>query len=355
MTKKPATSISPVHPVDTSEALAGAVPDSVAPGRRSHSLALIGARAIAVASFGQNAHAATLAPLACPLDDGMLWVLCVSMLVGFMLLSVFLWIEATDHHAGAARLARAMERHSGNARMPELAESGPRSIARLARAINTVRCRQAEREAEHLDVQAAYAHDLRTPLTRMGLRCEMLEDDALREAMERDLAQMRELVEASVASARMQRNVAEPLQRIDADGLLGNLMRDYREAGRAIVLDGRIGQPVVACPLALRRVLANLIDNALRYGSDVRICARVDAKSLVLAVQDSGPGIRAAQMDAVFAPWIRAQQGQKGKPGSGLGLAIAQRLARSMHGDLQLENRRGGGLEARLTLPLVVA
>ncbi|MBB3639494.1 ATP-binding protein [Variovorax atrisoli] len=362
MTKKSRASISSFicsyfgsfHRARASVAFAGAPSKSTQPDRRSHGLALTAARALAVATLGQNVHAATLSPLACPLDDSLRWVLCVSVLVGLMLLAVVLWLEAMDHRAGAARLARTLEQHGAG--MPELAESGPRAIVRLARAINNVRRRQAERDVAHLDVQAAYAHDLRTPLTRMGLRCEMLEDASLREAMERDLAQMRELVEASVASARLQRSVAEPLQRVDADGLLGSLMRDYREAGRAIAVDGRIGQPVMACPLALRRVLANLIDNALRYGSDVRVSARVDATSLVLAVVDSGPGIRPAQMEAVFAPWVRAQQGDaEGKVGSGLGLAIARRLARSMQGELQLQNRRSGGLEARLTLPLVVA
>lgn len=356
MTKKSRASISSFHPACASDARAGTVSKTMQPGRRSQGLALGTARAIAVATLGQNVHAATLSPLSCPLDDSLRWIVCVSVLVGLMLLAVFLWLEAMDHRAGAARLARAIEHRGSGAGVPELAESGPRAIVRLARAINNLRRRQAERDVAHLDVQAAYAHDLRTPLTRMGLRCEMLEDHALREAMERDLAQMRELVEASVASARMQRSVAEPLQRVDADGLLGNLMRDYREAGRAIVLDGRIGQPVMVCPLALRRVLANLIDNALRYGRDVRVCASVDSTSLVLAVVDSGPGIRSAQMEAVFAPWVRAGQGgSEGKAGSGLGLAIARRLARSMQGDLQLQNRRCGGLEARLTLPLVVA
>ncbi|MET3183374.1 UNVERIFIED_ORG: signal transduction histidine kinase [Variovorax guangxiensis] len=356
MTKKSPASISSFHPACASDARAGAVSKTAQPARRSQGLALVAARAIAVATLGQNVHAATLSPLSCPLDDSLRWIVCVSVLVGLMLLAVFLWLEAMDHRAGAARLARAIEHRGSGAGVPELVESGPRAIVRLARAINNLRRRQAERDVAHLDVQAAYAHDLRTPLTRMGLRCEMLEDHALREAMERDLAQMRELVEASVASARMQRSVAEPLQRVDADGLLGNMMRDYREAGRAIVLDGRIGQPVMACPLALRRVLANLIDNALRYGRDVRVCARIDSTSLVLAVVDSGPGIRPAQMEAVFAPWVRAAQGgSEGKAGSGLGLAIARRLARSMQGDLQLQNRRCGGLEARLTLPLVVA
>ena len=356
MTKKSRASISSFHPPRASAAPAGAVSSSGRPGRRSHGLALIAARALAVATLGQNVHAATLSPLTCPLDDSLRWILCVSVLVGLMLLAVFLWLEAMDHRAGAARLARTLEQQGSGAGIPELAENGPRAIVRLARAINNVRRRQSERDVAHLDVQAAYAHDLRTPLTRMGLRCEMLEDASLREAMERDLAQMRELVEASVASARLQRSVAEPLQRVDADGLLGSLMRDYRESGRAIAVDGHIGQPVMACPLALRRVLANLIDNALRYGSDVRVSARVDATSLVLAVVDSGPGIRPAQMEAVFAPWVRAQQGgSEAKAGSGLGLAIARRLARSMQGDLQLQNRRCGGLEARLTLPLVVA
>ena len=150
-------------------------------------------------------------------------------------------------------------------------------------------------------------------------------------------------------------SMAGPPQRVDADRLLDNLVRGYRDAGRAIALEGRIGQPVVACPPALRRVLANLIDNPFRYDSEMRVCAHVDAQRLVMAVVDSGPGIKPAQLDAVFAPWVRGRQGQEDKPGSGLGLAIARRLARSMQGELQLQNRSSGGMEARLTLPLVVA
>ncbi|MFS2052972.1 histidine kinase dimerization/phospho-acceptor domain-containing protein, partial [Variovorax sp. CT11-76] len=229
-------------PIDlASETPAKAIP-------RTQGLALYAARALALAALGQNTHAATLAPMVCSIDDGLLWILGVSVLVVLALIGACLGLELLAYRAGAVRIARALESHGGDARMPELPESGPRAIARLARAINKGRRRRVEREAEHLDVQAAYAHDLRTPLTRMGLRCEMLDDPALREAMQRDLAEMQELVEASVASARMQRSVAEPLQRVDADGLLDNLVRGYRDAGRAIALDGRIGQPVVACP-----------------------------------------------------------------------------------------------------------
>ncbi|MDM0033642.1 ATP-binding protein [Variovorax sp. J22P271] len=320
-------------------------------GRR----APIAVRALAFAMLGQTTHAATLPSLDCTINDGLWGMLSLTLLAGLSLVCVLLGLHVHAHRAGAMRMARELDRVGKDARLPSMAQDGPSAIAQLIRSINTIRHRQAEREAEHLDVQASYAHDLRTPLTRMGLRCEMLEDPVAREGMERDLAEMRELVEASVACARMQRNVAEPLQRVDADGLIGKLVRDYRDAGRAIALDGHIGRPVVACPLALRRVLANLIDNALRYGSDVRVCARIDTQSLVLAVVDSGPGICPAQLEAVLSPWVRAPQGQEEKPGSGLGLAIARRLARSMQGELQLRNRRSGGFEARLTLPLVVA
>ncbi|MDQ0586135.1 signal transduction histidine kinase [Variovorax paradoxus] len=337
MTCSPLKSIDTIHPKTASR------------------IALTAARALAILALGQNTHASMLAPTACTINDGALWLLCMPLLAGIALVAAFLGFKLQARRASAARLAGTLERLASDARIPALEENGSADIARLARAINTVRRRQAEREAQHLDVQAGYAHDLRTPLTRIGLRCEMLGDAEAREAMERDLAEMRELVEGSIACARMQHSLGEPLQRVDADGLIGRLVRDYRDSGRAIALDGCIGQPVVACPLALRRVLANLIDNALRYGTDVRVCARVDTTSLVLAVVDSGPGIRPAQIDAVLAPWVRGLQPQEDKPGSGLGLAISRRLVQAMQGELHLENRRSGGFEARLTLPLVVA
>lgn len=206
---------------------------------------------------------------------------------------------------------------------------------------------------EMLHTLAAYAHDLRTPLTRMGMRCDLLEDDALRDALRRDLAEMAELIDGSLACARLQCSAHEPTARVDADGLLGNLIVDYRDAGCAVELEGRVGRPVVMCAHALRRVLTNLIDNALRYGDDVRVCVRIDARRLIFAVVDSGPGIVPAQLDAVFTPWHPAPETAARASGSGLGLAIARRLTLAMRGDLQLENRRGGGLEARVCLPLV--
>lgn len=309
---------------------------------------------LVVAMNTRSAHAATLYTRPCLADDASL-VLASLLAAGFALLAAALWVHAFEQRLGIERLAAAIEQRSAERPPRILAESGPPTVARLARAINGAQRHDAERVAELLDVFAAYAHDLRTPLTRMTLRCEMLEDGELREAMERDLAEVGELVEASLACARMQCSAAEPLRCFDADGLLGALVDTYKDAGRTVELEGQVGRPVVTCPHALRRVLVNLIDNALRYGSDVRLCVRVDARRVVLAVVDSGPGIVPAEMEAVFAPWYRAPQTSARAPGSGLGLAIARRLTLAMRGELQLENRRTGGLEARLTLPLAAA
>ncbi|RZT42360.1 sensor histidine kinase [Cupriavidus agavae] len=229
---------------------------------------------------------------------------------------------------------------------------GPAIVRQLVQTINLAKQRCTEREAELLAVQASYAHDLRTPMTRLMLRAELIDEPLLRGAIERDLDEMRELAEASLACARMQGSGPQSLRQVDADHLLDALLHNYKDAGRPIPLDGHIGQQVLTCPHALRRILVNLIDNALRYGSNVRLAVYVEPQRLTLAVLDSGPGIAPAQLETVFQPWYRAPETAGRAPGSGLGLAIARRLAQAIRADLRLANRSEGGLEARLTLPL---
>ena len=254
--------------------------------------------------------------------------------------------------AAIAALASTIEGLPSEGTARFLPAQGPASVVRLIQSINGARRGCLEREAELLAVQASYAHDLRTPMTRMILRCELVEDETLRNAMERDLDEMRELAEASLACARMQGSAAQPFRHVDADGMLETLVANYRDAGRTVGLEGHIGHSLVTCPHALRRILVNLIDNALRYGSDVRLLVRNEAGRLNLAIVDSGPGIAPAQLESVFLPWYRSPETAGHAPGSGLGLAIARRLALAIRGDLKLENRVEGGLEARLTLPL---
>ncbi|WP_186084795.1 sensor histidine kinase [Burkholderia gladioli] len=274
---------------------------------------------------------------------------------GFALLAAHALARLRGQRRRIARLAAALERQCREGTRAALPPDGGAALDRLIQAINGTGRQAAEREAELLVVQAAYAHDLRTPLTRIGLRSEMLDDTAMRDAMAGDLAEMNELVEASLACARTQSGGLESPRRVDADRMFHALVDNYHDAGRVVELDGRVGRPIVTCPHALRRVLMNLIDNALRYGTDVRLRVRVEAQHLVLAVLDSGPGIAPSQLAAVFEPWYRAPESAAKAKGSGLGLAIARRLVKAMRGDLQLRNRRGGGLEATLRLPLVIA
>jgi signal transduction histidine kinase len=271
------------------------------------------------------------------------------------LLAVMIGLRSFDQSVSIARLVAEIERQDAEGTPAALSDVGSPSIARLTQAINGMRRRHAERIAELIDVQAAYAHDLRTPLTRMSIRCESLDDTALHQSMNRDLEEMNELVEASLACARMQYSAGKPLGLVDADQLLGHLVGGYWEAGHSIELDGRVAQPVLTCPHALRRVLENLIDNGLRYGGDVRLSVRVEAQRVVFTVSDPGPGIEPSEMEAVFTPWYRAPHTAARASGTGLGLAIARRLTLAMRGELQLKNRRTGGLEALLTLPLVLA
>jgi signal transduction histidine kinase len=268
-------------------------------------------------------------------------------------------LKIADMRWHLQQMTAALARNAGEQAETALPDSnGPEVITRLARAINVCANHRARRQAELLHVLAAYAHDLRTPLTRMSMRSELVDDVVLREAIARDIAEMTELVEGSLSCARMQCSVQEPMRAFDADGLLAALIDDYRDAGRVVKLEGQIGRALVTCPHALRRVLVNLIDNALRYGEDVRLSVKVEAQRLVLAVLDSGPGIAPARLEAVFAAWYRAPETvdvESTARGCGLGLAIARRLTLAMRGELELANRVAGGLEARLTLPLLAA
>ncbi len=287
--------------------------------------------------------------------DGALVVVATVLDVAIATLALLAWSAARRERTALDGLTRAVARHEQQAALTPMTEGGAGAIANLARAIESSHRTLAGRTAEQLDFHAALAHDLRTPLTRIGLRCERIVEDHLRHAIERDLAEVNALVEDCLACCRAQRGLAETRRRVHLDSLLESLVGDYQDSGNAVVLDGQVGWPLMTCPTALRRVLVNLIDNALRYGDQVQLRVRASADQLVLAILDSGPGIAPEELEAVFAPWYRAAGSSERTQGSGLGLAIARRLTRSMDGELQLKNRERGGLEARLTLPLLLS
>ncbi|MFS2055758.1 sensor histidine kinase, partial [Variovorax sp. CT11-76] len=162
---------------------------------------------------------------------------------------------------------------------------------------------------------------------------------------------MKSLVREGVTYARTLHGATEPPLRVDADALVQSMLADYEDAGQPVRLEGRAGAPIVTRPNALRRILANLIDNALKFGTEVSVRVQPEAAGgqLRIAVVDNGPGIPADELDAVLKPFYRVESSRnRDTGGTGLGLAIAQQLATAMGAQLRLANRPEGGLEASL-------
>ena len=226
-------------------------------------------------------------------------------------------------------------------------------LARAATAFNAMQYRIAKYMTERMQILASVSHDLQTPITRMRLRTELMDGDPeQRDIILRDLQHMEEMVREGVAYARAAHGSSEQTSKMDLDAFLDSLVMDYQDEGKPVTLQGSVGTPVTTRPLALRRVLGNLIDNAVKYGGNAEVLlAPADAGGVEIRVLDNGPGIPQELLEAVFEPFYRVEASRNRETGgTGLGLAIARQLAQALGATLTLRNRDGGGLEARLTI-----
>lgn len=253
------------------------------------------------------------------------------------------------------QLAVAADTLGPDLKAARLPEAGPSEVARAARAFNAMQDRIALYMTERMQILAAISHDLQTPITRMRLRVDVMDDDVDGGKLRQDLQEMEALVKEGVTYARTLHGATEVPLRIDPDALFDSLVCDYVDAGQRVSLAGRFDRALVARPQALRRVVVNLIDNALKYAgaAEVMVASLPDgAASIVVA--DRGPGIPAELLEAVFQPFYRLESSRnRSTGGTGLGLAIARQLAQAMDASLTLHPRDGGGLEARLVLRAV--
>lgn len=248
-------------------------------------------------------------------------------------------------------LANAAERLGEDINRPPLPEAGPVEVQRAARAFNTMQQRLSRFIADRTRVLTAMSHDLKTPITRMRLRTEMLEDEALRAKFERDLEEMEAMVTQTIEFMR-DASASEPVQRLDIMALLESIQTDYRDTGKQVDLEGRVGAPYPGRPLALRRCLTNLVENAVRYGGRATIRAEDGPKEIAVRILDEGPGIPETELEQAFEPYFRGEASRNRETGgTGLGLGIARNIAHAHGGELVLRNRAGGGLEAILSLP----
>jgi len=251
-----------------------------------------------------------------------------------------------------SRLAQAAEALGEDLDRPPLAEEGPVEVRRAAIAFNWMQTRLRGLFAERTRILAAVSHDLQTPLTRLRLRAELMDDDTLRDKMLADLAAMQALVEEGLAYAGSTAAPKEAAILTDLDALAASLVADYTDAGQPVSLAGPGGHhPVRTRPRTLRRLLGNLVDNALKFGGGAELMLDSADSLPVIVVRDRGPGIPEAELDKVFEPFYRVESSRNRETGgTGLGLAIARQLANALGAELTLRNLSGGGLEARVTL-----
>lgn len=232
-------------------------------------------------------------------------------------------------------------------------EHGPLEVRRVTQAFNLM-IENFQRLAKDREVLlAGVSHDLRTPLARLRIAVEMLHDSdrQLRAGMVEDIDDINAIIEQFVAYAREDDSERPAL--IDVNALISKLTERYARSGNNVAENLTKLPQIFARPLALQRLLANLIDNALRHGNGmVAIVSGVHDDVVRISVLDRGPGIDAENAAALFRPFARSGSARSGKPGSGLGLAIVERIAKLHGGQIALLNRSGGGLEARLELPL---
>jgi signal transduction histidine kinase len=254
-------------------------------------------------------------------------------------------------------LAEAAEALGRDVNAPPLPENGPTEVAVAAVAFNTMAARIRRFVSDRTEMLTAIGHDLRTPITRLKLRAEFIDDDELKTKILSDLDELETMVSATLAFGRDAR-ANEPVSSVDLAELLRTILDEAGDANpdvaERLIYHGPPHQTVLVRPVALKRALANLVSNAVNYGGDACVTMVPPRDGTVeVTIEDDGPGIPADEIDRVFEPFHRLEQSRNRETGGvGLGLPIARNMLRAHGGDVVLTNRPLGGLKALVTLPV---
>lgn len=244
-------------------------------------------------------------------------------------------------------LATAAEDLGRGARPSNVPEAGLTEVRRAARAFNRMQRRIRRMIEDRTQMIAAISHDLRTPITRLRLRAEFVEDPEEQQKMLSDLDQMEAIIRSTLAFAREDSDT-EPTEPLDLVALLREVGESHPEAR----LDAKSRIVLGARPVALRRCFNNLVENAIRYGNRAVIAVRELPDAVEVTIDDDGPGIPEERLEDVFRPFVRLEQSRnRDSGGAGLGLAIARSVVLAHGGTIALGNRKEGGLRATVRLP----
>jgi signal transduction histidine kinase len=267
-----------------------------------------------------------------------------------LILVIVLYAVAHSITRPLSDLARAADSVGRDSRPTQLKERGARELRDAARAFNTMQDRLHRYLDSRSRVLAAMSHDLKTPLTRLRLQVETLDNPRVQARIGRELDEMEGMVREALALFRGLDD-GESQTPIDIDALLAQVGKEFEDMGAEVTLAGRTLQAFVGKPLALKRCLTNLVANAIKFGSRAAVAVE-DGAELIIRVRDCGPGIPTAELERVFEPFYRLESSRnRDSGGSGLGLSIARDIAQAHGGSLMLANLPAGGLEAALRLP----
>lgn len=271
-----------------------------------------------------------------------------AMAAGILVVSVLL---VRSINAPLRSLAAAAERIGADIAGERAQETGPREIRRVARAFNTMQARVRRLIEDRTQTLAAISHDLKTPITRLRLRAEFLADRELRRTIDADLDEMERMVDSALAFLRGDA-AHEESRIVDLRSILETICNERADAGCDVALAGT-GHVALRCrPLAIKRALANLIDNAVKYGHRARVALAERTHDVVVTIEDDGPGITEEEQERVFDPFYRIEGSRSRETGgTGLGLTIARTIVCAHGGEITLRNRENEGLTVVLSLP----
>lgn len=278
------------------------------------------------------------------------WI-AVTVLPAAVLILIGAWILRRGILRPLRTMAAAAERIGRGEPAPAAPAAGPREVRQVAEALGRMQERVDRYVADRTRMLAAIAHDLRTPLTRLQLRTEFIDDDELREKAQADIGQLAAIVSATLAFARDDQ-VDEAVRPVDLADLVRGIVSDLRDGGATVASGPLAPVTVRARPTALRRALVNVVDNACKHGGGATVRVARDDRGAAVVVEDDGPGIPADAFEDVFRPFWRVGEARNmDAGGTGLGLSIARTTVRAHGGDIRLENRPDGGLRATILLP----
>ncbi len=283
------------------------------------------------------------------------WIQATTFLVTALLIAAALWFALNRLTGPLRELAIAADSLGRGDDVAPINPTGPSELVRLTSAFNEMQARLTRFVSERTRLLGALGHDLRSPLTGLRVRAEMVEDDETRDRLIATIIEMQEMVDSTLDFAHGMA-VTEPVQNVQLSNFVGTLVNEVSETGGDVTAETKPDLMVRLRPNAMRRALRNVIENAVRYGKRADVRLEKSGSEARITVLDHGTGIPEADIERVFDPFVRLEESRsRDTGGAGLGLSIARTIIHAHGGEISLANQPGGGLAVTVTLPLAEA